>query len=75
MLKNKVKKMKKLVVFLSVLVLIVAGGLYFAHKHVTAYCLNQKQLTDSIAIADSIEKASAIIDSIAKNDSTVLIVK
>ncbi len=75
MLKNKINKMKKFIVYLSILVSISIGAIFLTHHHVSAYCLKQKQLTDSIEKSDSLVKASAIIDSMAKNDSTVLIIK
>ena len=74
MLKNKINKIKKLSIFLSILAIVAAGIFYFAHHYVSAYCLHQKQLTDSIAKVDSIvslesvTKASALLDSIEQLD-------
>ncbi len=60
MLKNKIKKMKITVVILSVLSFLLCIIMYFAHYHISAYCINQKKITDSISQSDSIN----VIDSI-----------
>ncbi len=81
MLKNKINKMKKFGIALLIVILVFLGIVYFAHYHVSLYCLRQKQLTDSIAksdsasFVDSINGASHILDSIEKNDSTDLKLK